>query len=65
MAEKRAGKAKLEAEEHKANEAIRRKGGKDINVLSEEMKVKESIKAAEQARKGTSCILQRHPIAAI
>ncbi|KLO05040.1 hypothetical protein SCHPADRAFT_911285 [Schizopora paradoxa] len=51
LAEKRAGKAKVEAEEHKANEAIRRKGGKDIGVLREEMKVKESIKAAEQARK--------------
>lgn len=46
----------MEAEEHKANEAIRRKGGKDIGVLREEMKVKESIKAAEQARKGASSL---------
>lgn len=54
MTEKRAVKAKQEAEEHKANEAIRRKGGKDMGQIREEMKVKESIKAAEQARKGTS-----------
>ena len=54
LAEKRAAKSAKEAEENKANEAIRRKAGKDMNKLKEEMKAKEAIKAAEQARKGSS-----------
>ena len=54
MAEKRAVKARKDAEENKANEAIRRKSGKDVGHLKEEMKAKEAIKAAEQARKGAS-----------
>ncbi len=54
MTEKRSLKAKQEAEEFKANEAIRRKGGKDIGQIREDLKLKESIKAAEQAKKGTS-----------
>ena len=54
MAEKRAVKAKADAEEHKANEAIRRKAGKDAGQIREELKVKEAIKAAEQAKRGTS-----------
>ncbi|GJE99251.1 hypothetical protein PsYK624_155010 [Phanerochaete sordida] len=51
MAAKRAVKAKQEAEEHKANEAIRRKSGKDINDLREELKAKEAIKEAEAKRR--------------
>lgn len=52
LAEKRAKKNQVEIEEAKANEAIRRKSGKDVNKLRDEMKAKEAIKAAEQARKG-------------
>lgn len=52
LAEKRAKKSQVEIEEAKANEAIRRKSGKDVNKLRDEMKAKEAIKAAEQARKG-------------
>lgn len=52
LAEKRARKSQVEIEEAKANEAIRRKSGKDVNKLRDEMKAKEAIKAAEQARKG-------------
>jgi len=51
LAEKRARKSQVEIEEAKANEAIRRKSGKDVNKLRDEMKAKEAIKAAEQARK--------------
>ena len=54
LAEKRAANAVKDAEENKANEAIRRKAGKDMNKIKEEMKAKEAIKAAEQARKGMS-----------
>jgi len=50
MAAKRAVKAKQEAQENLANEAIRRKSGKDINELREEMKQKELIKEAEKKR---------------
>ena len=42
-------------EDAKANEAIRRKSGKDMNKVREDMKAKEAIKAAEQARKGEQC----------
>lgn len=52
LAEKRAAKSKQDSIDAKANEAIRRKGGKDIGQLKEDMKAKEAIKAAEQARKG-------------
>jgi len=51
MAAKKAAKAKEEAREHKANEAIRRKAGKDINEIREEMKAKELVKEAEKKRK--------------
>ncbi|KAI0091558.1 ubiquitin-related domain-containing protein [Irpex rosettiformis] len=51
MAAKRAAKAKEEANEQRANEAIRRKSGKDMNVVREELKVKEAIKEAEAKRK--------------
>lgn len=51
MAIKRAAKAKEEAKEHKANEAIRRKSGKDINEIREELKNKEILKEAEAKRR--------------
>ncbi|KAG8835597.1 hypothetical protein FRC17_002189 [Serendipita sp. 399] len=51
MAEKRAKKNVVEEEERKANEALRRKAGKDTGQLRQEMKAKEAIKEAEQRRK--------------
>ncbi|KIP03043.1 hypothetical protein PHLGIDRAFT_95250 [Phlebiopsis gigantea 11061_1 CR5-6] len=51
MAAKRAVKAREEAKEAKANEAIRRKSGKDINEVREEMKHKEILKEAEAKRR--------------
>ncbi|KAI0074495.1 hypothetical protein K474DRAFT_1665336 [Panus rudis PR-1116 ss-1] len=51
MAAKRAEKAKQEAKEFKANEAIRRKAGKDINEIREELKQKEILKEMEQKRR--------------
>lgn len=51
MAEKRAKKSIEEAKEAKANEALRRKAGKDLNVLKEELKVKEAMKEAEAKRR--------------
>ncbi|KAK7062536.1 hypothetical protein VNI00_000024 [Paramarasmius palmivorus] len=51
MAEKRARKAVVEAEENKANEALRRKAGKDMNKIKEELQAKEAIKEAEQKRR--------------
>ncbi|KAI0664489.1 ubiquitin-related domain-containing protein [Cubamyces menziesii] len=51
LAAKRAAKAKEEAKESLANEAIRRKAGKDTNQIREEMKQKELIKEAEKKQK--------------
>ncbi|KAF8661293.1 hypothetical protein AX16_001392 [Volvariella volvacea WC 439] len=51
MTEKRAKKAEEEARENQANEALRRKAGKDLNKLKEELKAKEAIKEAEQKRR--------------
>ncbi|TFK39743.1 ubiquitin-related domain-containing protein [Crucibulum laeve] len=51
MAEKRAKKAQEEAKEHKASEAIRRKAGKDINKIKEDMKLKEALKEAEAKKR--------------
>ncbi|KAI6116766.1 ubiquitin-related domain-containing protein [Pisolithus croceorrhizus] len=48
---KRTVKAQEEAKEAKANEAIKRKQGKDLNKIKEELKAKEMIKEAEQKRK--------------
>jgi len=50
MADKRALKAEQDAKEAKANENIRRKQGKDINKIKEELKEKEIVKEAEQRR---------------
>ncbi|EMD38961.1 hypothetical protein CERSUDRAFT_112675 [Gelatoporia subvermispora B] len=51
MAAKRSVKAKEEARENLANEAIRRKAGKDINELREEIQAKEMVREAEKKRK--------------
>ncbi|KAI0714153.1 ubiquitin-related domain-containing protein [Cerioporus squamosus] len=51
MAAKKAAKAKEEAKESIANEAIRRKAGKDMNAIREEMKQKELLKEAEKKRR--------------
>ncbi|KAL4249933.1 Ubiquitin-related domain-containing protein [Abortiporus biennis] len=51
MTAKRAAKAKEEAKESVANEAIRRKAGRDINALREELQAKELKKEAEAKRK--------------
>ncbi|KAI0766164.1 ubiquitin-related domain-containing protein [Trametes elegans] len=52
LAAKRAVKAKEDAKETLANEAIRRKAGRDMNQIREEMKQKELLKEAEKKRKG-------------
>ncbi|KAF8902365.1 ubiquitin-related domain-containing protein [Gymnopilus junonius] len=46
MSEKRAKKAVEEAKEFKANEAIRRKAGKDLGKIKEDLKIKEAEKEA-------------------
>ncbi|SNX86543.1 related to chicken h-caldesmon, Uso1p and YKL201c [Melanopsichium pennsylvanicum] len=51
LAAKRAAQSKIDAEEHKANEKIRRKAGQDLTEIKEEMKRKEQIKEAERLRK--------------
>ncbi|KAF9224164.1 hypothetical protein BS17DRAFT_780589 [Gyrodon lividus] len=51
MTAKRAVKAVQEANEAKANEAIKRKQGKDMNKIKEELKAKEIVKEAEQRRR--------------
>ena len=48
---KRAAQSKLDAEESKANEKIRRKAGQDLSEVKEDMKRKEQIKEAERKRK--------------
>jgi len=50
LADKRVQKAVQDAKEAKANEAIRRKSGKDIGKLREELKVKESMNDAARKR---------------
>ncbi|KAF5361968.1 hypothetical protein D9756_002192 [Leucocoprinus leucothites] len=51
MAAKRAQKAVEEAKEAKANEAIRRKAGKDMNTIKEELALKEAKKEAEAKKR--------------
>lgn len=51
MAAKRAVKAQEDAKEAKANEEIRRKSGKDMNKIREELKVKEHMKDMEAKRR--------------
>lgn len=50
MAEKRAKKAVEEAKDAKANEQIRRKSGKDVGKLREEVKAKETMKDMEKKK---------------
>lgn len=51
IAAKRSVKAQQEAAEARANETIRRKTGKDIGKLKDELKAKELVKEAEQKRR--------------
>lgn len=51
MAEKRSKKAEVEAAEFKVNEAIRRKAGKEIGKIKEDMKLKEAMKEAEAKKR--------------
>ncbi|TFK71670.1 hypothetical protein BDN72DRAFT_837390 [Pluteus cervinus] len=51
LVEKRAKKAEQDAIENRANENLRRKAGKDMNKIKEELKEKEAIKEAEQKRR--------------
>ncbi|SOV07858.1 related to chicken h-caldesmon, Uso1p and YKL201c [Ustilago sp. UG-2017a] len=51
LAAKRAAQSKIDAEENKANEKIRRKAGQDLTEVKEDMKRKEQIKEAERKRK--------------
>ncbi|KAG2345879.1 hypothetical protein BDR05DRAFT_879445 [Suillus weaverae] len=51
IAAKRSVKAQQEAVEARANEAIRRKSGKEVGKLKDEMKAKELVKEAEQKRR--------------
>ncbi|KAA1068619.1 hypothetical protein PGT21_018985 [Puccinia graminis f. sp. tritici] len=51
LKERQIAKKKLEAQESKANEAIRRKGGKDMVNIKEELKKKEMEKEIAQRKK--------------
>ncbi|KAJ7230668.1 ubiquitin-related domain-containing protein, partial [Mycena pura] len=51
MEEKRQKKAAEEAEERKAGEQLRRKAGKDLGQLKEDMERKQALKDAEQKKK--------------
>ncbi|KAJ3717744.1 ubiquitin-related domain-containing protein [Lentinula raphanica] len=52
MAEKRSRKAVEDAAEQKANEQLRRKAGKDMHKVREELQAKEAIKEAQQKKRG-------------
>lgn len=51
LSAKRAAQSKIDAEESRANEKIRRKAGQDLSEVKEEMKRKEQLKEAERKRK--------------
>ncbi|KAG6816278.1 hypothetical protein H0H87_007315 [Tephrocybe sp. NHM501043] len=51
MAEKRAKQAVEDAKEQKAAEALRRKAGKDMNKVKEELKLKQAQQEAEQKKR--------------
>lgn len=51
MAEKRSKKAEEEAKEFKVNEALRRKAGKEIGKVKEDMKLKEAMKEADAKKR--------------
>ena len=54
MAEKRATKGKQELEDNKANEALRRKAGKEQGDIKEDLKLKEANKEALERKRGES-----------
>ena len=54
MAEKRKAQAKLDAEENRRNEEIRRKSGKDEAAAKEALKLKEAERDALRRKKGKS-----------
>ncbi|KDQ26498.1 hypothetical protein PLEOSDRAFT_1077434 [Pleurotus ostreatus PC15] len=51
LAQKRALKAVEEAKEAKANEALRRKSGKEMDQIKENLKVKQALKEAEERKR--------------
>jgi hypothetical protein len=51
MSEKRSKKAEEEAKEHKVNESIRRKAGKDMVQIKEDLKLKQALKDAEEKKR--------------
>ncbi|KAJ3881561.1 ubiquitin-related domain-containing protein [Lentinula edodes] len=51
MAEKRSRKTIEEAAEQKANEQLRRKAGKDLHKVREDLQAKEAIKEAQQKKR--------------
>jgi len=51
MAEKRAKKAVEEVKEQKANEALKRKAGKDMNKIKEDLKLKQALQEAEAKKR--------------
>ncbi|KAF8720831.1 hypothetical protein AX14_010685 [Amanita brunnescens Koide BX004] len=51
MAQKKVQKAEEDAKENKANEALRRKAGKDMNKIKEELKVKQAMQEAEAKKR--------------
>lgn len=64
-AERKAAKAKTDAEEAKRNEEIRRKGGKEMGQIKEELKIKEAQKAAaERAQEKKDDIAARNRVKA-
>lgn len=52
MAEKKKAQAKLDAEENRRNEEIRRKSGKDEAAAKEALKLKEAERDALRRKKG-------------
>ncbi|KAF8626557.1 hypothetical protein AX15_004806 [Amanita polypyramis BW_CC] len=51
MGEKRARKAEQDAKDQKANEALRRKAGKDMNKIKEDLKVKQAMQEADAKKR--------------
>lgn len=61
MAEKRKAQAKLDAEENRRNEEIRRKSGKDEAAAKEALKLKEAERDALRRKKGKSRARRKLP----
>lgn len=62
MAEKRKAQAKLDAEENRRNEEIRRKSGKDEAAAKEALKLKEAERDALRRKKGKSHTRRKLPV---